>query len=205
MRALITGGTRGIGEAIANSFRAQGVDVYVGSRSTDFPLDVGNPDSVREFFEENGTQFDIAILNAGGGGRYGEPDFVFQKNALSSLEIVNAVLPHMVKSEWGRVVAITSIYAHKGSPRPCFGMAKAAQAAMIASFSKMPEYVRKGITFNCVAPGHIDVGTKISMADAPLGRMGKPQEVASVVSFLCSPGASLVNGANIIVDGGESA
>ena len=203
-RALVTGGTKGIGLAIVNQLHKDGHNVLACSRSTVPPCDVSDPENIDAFMKWAGG-FDILVHNAGGGGRYGDRDIVLQKNALALEQLIYWVLPYMLSQNFGRIVCITSIYAHRAAPRPWFGMAKAAQAAFMASLAKHKDYVRAGVTFNCVAPGHIDVGVSVDMADSPLGRMGTPQEVAHVVSFLCSEKASLVNGANIIVDGGETA
>ncbi len=210
-RALVTGSTHGIGLAIARQLAIDGHNVIVASRSTSPSCDVGDPTSVSAFLKA-AEKCEIIVLNAGGGGRGGSMESVMHRNAFSSSAIIDANLMHMSAQNWGRVVAITSIYAHKAAPRPAFGMAKAAERAMIESLSKMTSYVRRGITFNCVAPGHIEIpGTgsddlpQSFRNSLPMGRMGTPQEVANVVSFLCSDKASFVNGANIIVDGGESA
>lgn len=211
MRALVTGGTHGIGLAIAESLRSAGHEVTTLSRHGDIVWDALKPFDMKMPFD-----YDILCHSVGGGGRWGEYEIektepevweqVFQKNAGIATQLTVACLPHMVRSGFGRVVCITSIYAHRGAPRPWFGMAKAAQVALMASLAKRPEYVRRGITFNCVAPGHIDNGgVAVEASGFPLGRMGRCEEVAAVVAFLCSPDASLVNGANIVVDGGESA
>lgn len=214
MKALVSGGARGIGLAICEQLKADGFDVATFSRGTGY--DALRRKEIFAFLRDGGADYDILINSVGGGGRWGDNDIcktdmetwdeVYQKNAGAAIQLTQACLPHMVANGFGRVICITSIYAHKGAPRPWFGMAKAAQSALMASLAKRPEYVRKGITFNCVAPGHIDVGTSDpDMSTSPLGRMGRADEVAAVVSFLCSPQASLVNGANIVVDGGKSA
>ena len=213
-RALVTGGTKGIGRAIVNSLRENGIDVVTLSRGQGY--DATKPKDIAHFIRDGGADYDILINNVGGGGRWGNDDVcktpdvtwsdVYQKNAGAAIQLTTACLPYMVAKGFGRVVTITSIYATKASPRPWFGMAKAAEVALMLSLAKRPEYVRRGITFNCVSPGHIRIDCEPdTMVNLPLGRMGTPQEVANVVSFLCSDKASLVNGANIIVDGGESA
>ena len=117
-------------------------------------------------------------------------------------------------------MTITSIYGGKeGIGRPWFTMAKAAETGLMKSLSAMAYLVRDGITFNSVAPGGIYIaGTGFEdeqtprsgglpahgRPEYPLGRLGTPEEVAAVVAFLCSAEASLVNGANITVDGGQS-
>jgi 3-oxoacyl-[acyl-carrier protein] reductase len=98
-------------------------------------------------------------------------------------------------------------------------MAKAAQTALMKNLAIKKPYVRSGITFNSVAPGAIfipDTGwedkqkndpegfAKLLDENWPMGRMGTPEEVANVVVFLCSLKSSLVNGASILVDGGET-
>jgi 3-oxoacyl-[acyl-carrier protein] reductase len=173
---------------------------------------------------------DILINNVGGGGRWGQEDVVatdirvwsevYEKNAMAAVRFTRRALPHMCRGKWGRVVTITSIYGGKdGDGRPWFTMAKAAETALMKSLSTKPELVRANITFNCVAPGGIYIeGTGFEEEkkkdeaafqravdrDYPLGRLGTADEVAALAVFLCSAQASLVNGANITVDGGQS-
>ena len=159
---------------------------------------------------------DILINNVGGGGRWGSESIentshdvweqVYQKNAGAAVDLTMWAIPHMRARKWGRVVTITSILGGKdGNGRPWFSMAKAAQTALMKSLATQSYLARDGITFNSVAPGLIDVGKPgLGNEELPLGRMGTPEEVANVVAFLCSDGASLVNGANIVVDGGQS-
>jgi len=171
---------------------------------------------------------DLLINNVGGGGRWGKEDplqtdpkvwsEVFQKNVGVAEQLSLALLPGMMRKKWGRVIAVTSIYGRIAGGRPWFGVAKHAQEAFIKGLSQNRDFVRANITFNSVAPGGImipDTGwekekendpeefKKRVEEQFPLGRLGTPQEVASVIAFLCSPRASLVNGASILVDGGE--
>lgn len=171
----------------------------------------------------------ILVNNVGGGGRWGSPIVedtaedvwidVYNKNALAAVRFTKLAIPHMRKQRWGRVVAVASILGCEGGGRPWFNMAKSAEISMMKTLAMTPYLVRDGITFNTVAPGSIMIpGTaweKESQADPeafaekverdfPLGRLGTPEEVASAIVFVCSDGARLLNGARIVVDGGES-
>ena len=186
-------------------------------------------EGVMDTLESLWGRLDILVNNVGGGGRWGNPiaettDMstwreVYQKNAGAASLFTMRAIPLMRRMHWGRVITITSIYGKEGGGRPWFNMAKAAETALMKSLSLQHYLVRDGITFNSVAPGGIDIpGTgfdeekKLNTAefeamidkDYPLGRMGTPEEVASVVIFLCSELASLVNGAQIVVDGGQT-
>lgn len=169
----------------------------------------------------------ILVNNVGGGGRWGKPSIeetpsevwseVYQKNAGAASYFTRLVIPYMRKQKWGRVVTVASIHGVEGGGRPWFTMAKAAEIALMKTLARTPYLVRDGITFNTVAPGGImipDTGWEKEAQepgfqerldrDYPLGRLGTPDEVASVVAFLCSEGARLVNGTCVAVDGGES-
>ena len=193
-------------------------------------LDGDAADRVMDRVDHEWGALHVLVNNVGGGGRWGketvedtEPKVwgeVYEKNAMAAVRFTRRALPHMRRARWGRVVTITSIYGGKeGGGRPWFTMAKAAETGLMKSLSAMTYLVRDGITFNSVAPGGIYIsGTGFEdekrtdpaaferMVDSeyPLGRLGTPEEVAAVVAFLCSTGASLVNGANITVDGGQS-
>jgi 3-oxoacyl-[acyl-carrier protein] reductase len=193
-------------------------------------LDTDAADRVMDVVDAEWGELQILVNNVGGGGRWGTEiveetevrvwSEVYEKNAMAAVRFTRRALPHMRRARWGRIVTITSIYGGKdGAGRPWFTMAKAAETGLMKSLSGMGYLVREGITFNSVAPGGIWIpGTGFEDeqrrdpegfqrqidADYPLGRLGKPEEVAAVVAFLCSTEASLVNGANITVDGGQS-
>ena len=171
----------------------------------------------------------ILVNNVGGGGRWGNEVVeetaddvwmeVFNKNAMVAVRFTKAIIPWMKKQRWGRIVTITSICGREGGGRPWFNMAKAAQTSLMKCLGLNKDIVRSGITFNSVAPGAImipktgweaernrDLKAFDKMVDEQftLGRLGTPEEVANVVVFLCSECASLINGASIVVDGGQS-
>lgn len=212
-RALVTGGSKGIGLAIWAALKREGCTVASWSRSSG--VDVLDHASLSAAMEREDPP-DILINNVGGAGRWGSEIFeetslatgadIYVKNAGVAAELTRWVIPHMRRKKWGRVITITSIMGGKeGNGRPWFVMAKAAQTALMKSLATQSYLAQDGITFNSVAPGLIDVGKPgLGNEELPLGRMGKPQEVANVVAFLCSPLANLVNGANIVVDGGQS-
>ena len=125
----------------------------------------------------------------------------------------------MVKKKWGRIVTISSIVVKQAESRPWYVLAKSSEIALMKTLSRSKELVRSNITFNTVSPGAIRIPntgwdeeekkdpvgfSKMLDEKFPLGRLGTPEEVAHVVEFLCSEHATLVNGSNIVVDGGES-
>jgi 3-oxoacyl-[acyl-carrier protein] reductase len=247
--ALVTGGSHGIGRAIALALAGEGVHVAICARNearlqavvaeierhdvralgvAADALEVADIDRVVATIGAQWGQLHILVNNVGGGGRWGSEQIeetadevwldVYRKNALSAALFTARLLPHLRRARWGRVVSITSKYGREGGGRPWFTMAKSAEMALMKSLALRPELVRDGVTFNSVAPGNIaipDTGwadeaardpqaMAALLADTPLGRFGTPEEVASVVLFLCSAQASLVNGASVSVDGGET-
>ena len=178
---------------------------------------------------KNEGAIDIVVHNVGGGGRWGNEDpmltgldvwrEVIEKNVLQTINITKLTLPKMLDRNYGRFVYIGSIYGKEIGGRPWFNIAKTAQAVLAKNFSMNFDYARANITFNVVAPGSLMIAEtgwddfarsnpieyqRILKEDYPLGRLGEPREVAVVVAFIASPIASLLNGANIQVDGGAS-
>jgi 3-oxoacyl-[acyl-carrier protein] reductase len=193
--------------------------------------DVLEPDAIEKVMSainKRWGRIDILINNVGGGGRWGEEEpldtkpevwsEVYQKNMETATQFTMKSLPYMLKNKWGRVITITSTYGLQGGGRPWFNVAKASQTALMKNLSLNKSYVRSGVTFNSIAPGCMNIpGTgweqqekndPEAFADLldknwPMGRLGLPEEIANVVAFISSPKASLVNGASILVDGGE--
>jgi 3-oxoacyl-[acyl-carrier protein] reductase len=227
--ALVTGGSHGIGLAIALALAREGCKVHIGSRSAKHlawalgqflmvrhlflgkahQFDALDPASVdhlaQEVLEAGGV--DILVNNVGGGGRWGSTpletpletwDQVFQKNARCAVQLTRALLPCMLERGWGRVVTVSSIHGREAGSNPWFMMAKSAEIALMKGLAVDPTLSGRGVTFNTVAPGYICIEGKDTEPSK-----GTPEDVASAVAFLCSVQARHVNGACLVVDGGE--
>jgi acetoacetyl-CoA reductase len=139
-------------------------------------------------------------------------DAVMSTNLDSVFNMTKAVLDDMVDRGWGRVINVSSVNGQKGA----FGQTNysAAKAGMHGFTKALAlEVAKKGVTVNTISPGYI--GTKMVMAipkevldskivpQIPVGRLGKPEEVAGLVAYLCSDEAAFVTGANIAINGGQ--
>lgn len=212
--ALVTGGTRGIGRAIALALRAEGAKVIVCARhwiavedclvlEGDVEIVQSRLNIMSEIRREH-EGVDILINNVGGLGRVAAVEFaglvdVFRRNSFAAADFTLLALPYMKQAGWGRIVTIASIYGKESGGQPWFTMAKAAEIALMKTMAQDP--MNKDITFNTICPGHIRVGNR-KESDWP-GPWGEPEDVANVVTFLCSSKAKHVNGACIVVDGGQ--
>jgi acetoacetyl-CoA reductase len=139
-------------------------------------------------------------------------DAVIHTNLDSCFNMTKQVADSMVERGWGRIINISSVNGQKGA----FGQANysAAKAGM-HGFTKALAYevARKGVTVNTISPGYI--GTQMVMAipkdvldskiipQIPMGRLGRPDEVAGLVAYLASDEAAFVTGANIAINGGQ--
>jgi acetoacetyl-CoA reductase len=139
-------------------------------------------------------------------------DAVLKTNLDSVFNMTKPVCDGMVERGWGRIINVSSVNGSKGA----FGQTNyAAAKAGMHGFTKSLalEVARKGVTVNTISPGYI--GTKMVMAipkdvldskilpQIPLGRLGKPEEVAGLIIYLCSEEAAFVTGANIAINGGQ--
>jgi acetoacetyl-CoA reductase len=182
--------------------------------------DVADFDSCAEMFYHITSvvgPVDILINNAGITRdsvfkRMTEQDWmaVINTNLNSVFNVTRQVIDGMSERGWGRIINISSVNAIKGQ----FGQTNysAAKAGM-AGFSKAlaQEVVRKGVTVNTVSPGYVETDMVMAIkkeirdqivAQIPMGRLAKPEEIAAVVAFLASEEAGYITGANISVNGG---
>jgi 3-oxoacyl-[acyl-carrier protein] reductase len=141
----------------------------------------------------------------------------FEGNVGVALRMTELVLPGMRERAWGRVVVISSVWGREAGGAPAYNAAKAAENSMVKSLGR--EVAASGVTVNAIAPGSIlwegggwdrrqkqdpEGIAEFVRREMPLGRFGTVEEVAAVTAFVCSKQASLVNGAIISVDGGQS-
>jgi acetoacetyl-CoA reductase len=189
---------------------------------TAFPIDVANYDScelgVSNIHREVGP-IDILINNAGitkdrtfKKMTKADWDAVIHTNLDSVFNMTKQVFDGMVTRGWGRIINVSSVNAQKGA----FGQTNysAAKAGMHGFTKALAlELAKKGVTVNTISPGYI--GTKMVMAiprdildskilpQIPLNRLGKPDEVAGLIVYLCSDEAAFVTGANVSINGGQ--
>ena len=139
-----------------------------------------------------------------------EWDAVIDTDLKSVFRLSRAVLRGMMKARAGRIISITSVVGSSGNPGQInYSAAKAGIAGLTRSLAR--EIGSRAITVNCVAPGFIDTDMTRALPEAqrgqllaqiPLGRLGRPEDVAAAVLFLASPGASYITGATVHVNGG---
>ena len=224
---LITGGNRGIGLAIAQSFVELGDTVVVTSRSGEaiaglnvVQCDVSDTASVDEAFdyvEANFGPVEVAIANAGitRDGlimRMSDDDIndVLNTNLVGALRVARRATRAMMKARSGRIVFISSVVGLMGSAGQVnYAASKAGLVGAARSLAR--ELGPRGITCNVIAPGFVDTDMTADLTDerkkdivtnVPLGRYASPQEIADVVTFISSVQAGYISGAVIPVDGG---
>jgi NAD(P)-dependent dehydrogenase (short-subunit alcohol dehydrogenase family) len=227
--AVVTGATRGIGAAVADQLEAEGARVVRIARSEG--IDVTAPDAPERIAARADGPVDILVNNAGTSEIKPLDELVdgdwyaaFELNVMAPMRLMRHFAPAMAERGWGRIVNVTSSAGKRPSQTwPAYSVAKAAQHSLSRVYADY--WAARGVHINVVAPG--PTGTPLwrgpgglaeqvaarqgitaeqaiarQSAKVPLGRFGEPDEVAAVVTFLCSERASWVTGAAWSADGG---
>ncbi|MBI3228138.1 MAG: SDR family oxidoreductase [Mycolicibacterium cosmeticum] len=229
--AVVTGGGSGIGLAIANRLRADGhhvaiLDLNPSDEPNSFVANVTDRAAVDEALNAIRAQLGpISILvNAAGLDsfrKFTDTSFeqwqrVIDVNLNGVFHCVQAVLPDMIEAGWGRIVNISSSSTHSGQPFMApYVAAKSAVNGLTKSLAL--EYGPAGITVNAVPPGFIDTpmlrkaedrgflgDTDKQIAQTPVRRMGKPEDIAAACAFFISEEASYITGQILGVNGGRN-
>ncbi len=230
--ALVTGASRGIGRAIAAELAAQGAKVVgtattgqgaqaISDRGlTGKVLNVRDTAQCDELIAAVQKELgDIAILvnnaavtrdNLALRMKDADWDEVMETNLKPVFRLSRAVMRGMMKARWGRIINITSVVGVSGNAGQAnYAAAKAGVVGMSKSLAR--ELGSRGITVNCVAPGFIDTDMTRALseeqksallAQIPLGRLGRPEDVAAAVAYLASPAAGYITGTVLHVNGG---
>ena len=235
--AVVTGGTRGIGAAVATAFLEAGARVRAtyqsneeaarafadrsashGDRLALHRFDVADHAAVERFWQSLGEErVDVLVNNAGlrrdaivGAMKPDDWNAVIAANLTGSFHMAKFAVQNMLRARYGRIVFVTSPAASHGfAGQANYAASKAGQIGMMRSLAR--EVARKKITANCVSPGFVETELladlpddvrKEHLARVPLGRFGRPEEIAWAVLALCSKEASYVNGAVLEVTGG---
>lgn len=247
---IVAGSSEGIGRAAAESFAREGAQVAMCARSEDrlrqaaaaiqsatgaevyaVPLDVTDAPAVQRFTENVAKRFgriDVCVANAGGPPAKNflsvstdEWRKAVETNFLSVIYMAKAVIPHMQRHRWGRIITITSVSVKQ--PVADLIMSNAVRAGVVGLVKSLSnEFGKDGILVNNVAPGYtatdrlkelagvraLAAGSQVEdvygawSAEIPLRRVGQPIEIAEAIVWLASERASYITGQTLLVDGG---
>ncbi len=242
--AIVTGGSKGIGRAIALAFAESGASVAIAARGEEdlaqtakeieaaggqaIPVvtDVTDPAQVEALVNKTVDAFgtvDILVNNAGAAPFLSTIDQIrlegfekyFRVNFMSAVYCSKAVAPILLPKGSGSVLNVASVAGYIASPGlTYYSGAKAAMINMTKTLAH--EWAASGIRVNAVAPGWVETEmnerareqtpefVQATTAAIPLGRWGQPEDVAAAAVFLCSPAASFITGAVLVIDGGQT-
>lgn len=238
-KAIVVGGARGIGFAVAETLAREGCDIALTARSEDSvkdaianlrkyetrvigsAVDVQKADRYRKWLEQTAEELDgcdilVPITSAGGG--MGSEKYwtrAFDIDVMGPVRAVETLLPGMIERETGSIVLIATTSAGEamGGPQPYNAM----KASLVTWGKQLAlTHGKDGVRVNIVSPGPVEFeggnwemikGTMEKFYNAmirqqPMGRFGKPDEIARAIAFLASPAASWCNGSHLVVDGG---
>ncbi len=228
--AVVTGGAKGIGKAVVERLASSGAKVHVWDLDrgdlnsvTYTKVDVTSPSEIKAAITDliaQGARIDILVNDAG----YLGPAVLFEDhdpsdwhrimavNLIGLMQVTQALLPYMRKWGGGRIVNMGSLAGKEGLAKLA---AYSAASAGVISFTKAlaREVAEAGIRINCVAPGPIDTdmirdlgpdAVKAMINDSPMKRLGKAEEVAHMVAWLCSDASDFNTGAVFDISGGRA-
>ncbi len=230
--ALVMGGSRGLGHAIATAFSQEGMQVAIAARDQQtleeaaarigarpYRASFDEPHAVHDMVSRvlaDAGRLDVLVVNTGGPPKSSVFDataadwkHAFDALWLPATEAVRAVLPAMCEQRYGRIIFITSVSAVEPEPALIFSSAlRAGLHGMVNALSK--DVAEKGVTVNAVMPGYINTQRLIDLGASldtmklriPARRYGEADELASLVTFLASRRAGYVTGQAIACDGG---
>ena len=240
-KALVAAASRGLGRACAEALIAEGAEVFISSHDAAaiestakqigaagwLASDVskaGDPEALVDAAATRLSGLDVLVVNAGGprpGTFQNTPleqwDAAFHLTLMSAVRLVRAALPHLEKSDQGRIVFITSISVRQ--PIPTLALSNAMRGAVTGMAKTLArELAPNRVTVNCLAPDAIltertralaiaagvdpDERIKQQAAAAPMGRLGDPAEFGAACAFLCSKHAGYITGQTLGIDGG---
>lgn len=240
--ALVVGAGSGIGLATAEALALKGATVIcadldlgtasrtseeitqIGGKSIFLQVDVTQQNSVEELVDTVILKFghiDAMANTVGVTGPTGKPSHeldvsefmsTFEINFYSAIRLQNAIIPHMLKQGYGRIMHVASIAGKEGNPNMApYSASKAALIGFVKSTAK--EVVTKGITINSIAPAVIRTPMNAATAPSalehiiskiPMSRLGEPWEVAEVIAFALSPAAGFISGFVFDASGGRA-
>ncbi|APE12722.1 hypothetical protein BO226_25600 (plasmid) [Rhodococcus sp. 2G] len=226
MSVLVLGGRGGLGSSVVGTLTEGGVPLRytsrrpIGDDDRELACEMSNPASlaacakraidelgqVKALVVMAGTMRDGLLISADPAAL----DEVIRVNLLGSMLAVQALLPHFVEHRHGRIVLVGSASGMRGSPGQAnYAASKAGLIGLARSITL--EYAKRGITCNVVSPGFIDAGMAAELSNTrraevlrqiPADRLGRPEEIASAVTFLIDDSSGYITGSVLTVDGG---